>query len=107
MNTDCDTYGTLIKDYNREYLGRINKYLKTLQDAYNLLKEWNKLQHLGKENGEALVKDGAKCSKFSRWGRNNHTVEKCTARYRDDGTILHNMEEIEEVDLKYRNDYQK
>ena len=28
--TDLDKYGTLIKDYNRESLVRINKYPKTL-----------------------------------------------------------------------------
>ena len=33
MNVDCDKYYTLIKDYNREYLGRINNYPKTLQDV--------------------------------------------------------------------------
>ena len=37
INADCDIYGTLIKDYNRDYLGGDNKYPKTLQDAYNLL----------------------------------------------------------------------
>ena len=30
MNTDCDKYGTLTKDYIKEYLGGINKYPKTL-----------------------------------------------------------------------------
>ena len=38
MNTNRDKYGTLNKDYNREYLSRNNKYPKTLQGAYNLLK---------------------------------------------------------------------
>ena len=33
MNVDRDKYGTLVKDYDREYLDGINKYLKTLQDA--------------------------------------------------------------------------
>ena len=42
MNTDRDKYGTLIKDYNGEYLNRNNKYPKTLQDTYNMLKGWNK-----------------------------------------------------------------
>ena len=28
MNADCDKFGTLIKDYDREYLGGINKYPK-------------------------------------------------------------------------------
>ena len=36
MNADCNKYGTLVKDYNREYIGGINKYPKTLQEAYNL-----------------------------------------------------------------------
>ena len=39
----------LIKDYDREYLGRINKYPKTLQDAYNLLKGWNKHEKTGQK----------------------------------------------------------
>ena len=30
MNADRNTYGTLIKDYGREYLGGINTYPKTL-----------------------------------------------------------------------------
>ena len=33
MNADRDKYGTLIKDYDREYLGGVNTYPKTLQDA--------------------------------------------------------------------------
>ena len=36
MNGGYNKYGTLIKDYDREYLGRINKYSNILQDAYNL-----------------------------------------------------------------------
>ena len=31
MNNNHDTYGTLIKDYNRKYIGGMNKYPKTLQ----------------------------------------------------------------------------
>ena len=38
MNVNHDTHGTLIKDYDREYLSRNNQYPKTLQDAYNPLK---------------------------------------------------------------------
>ena len=41
MNADWDKYGTLIKDYDRDYLGGNNKYPKSLQDTYNLLKRWN------------------------------------------------------------------
>ena len=38
MNTDRDKYGTLIKNYYREYLEEMDKYPKTLQGAHNLLK---------------------------------------------------------------------
>ena len=70
MNADRDKYGTLIKDYNREYLSRVNKYSKTLQDASNLLKGWNKHEKpgqkypskvgvtfntVGEDDGEVLV----------------------------------------------------
>ena len=86
-----------VKDCNREYLGGLNKYPKTLQDACNMLKGWNKHQKsghtypskvgvsfntvVGAENGEALVNDGAKRPKCSRCGRNSHTVDKCTIKY--------------------------
>ena len=33
MNVDCNKYGTLIKDYDGEYLGKINRYQKSLQDT--------------------------------------------------------------------------
>ena len=71
----------MIKDYDRDYLGGNNTYLKTLQDAYNLLKGWNKnkkpgqkyqskigtsFNTVGGEDGEALVNDGAKRPKCSR-----------------------------------------
>ena len=107
-----------IKDYDREYLGRINKYPKTLQDAYNLLEGWNKHEKtrqkypskigvsfnaVEEEDGEAPVNDGAKRPKCSRYGRNSHAVEKCTDKYRDDGTMLHNMGEVEEVDYNINN----
>ena len=42
--------------------------------------------------------------KCSRCGRNNHTVENCTAKYQDYGTILHNMGEMEEVDYETNNE---
>ena len=40
----------LIKDYDREYLGGIDKYPKTFQDAYNLLKGWNKHKKSGQKH---------------------------------------------------------
>ena len=56
------------------------------------------------EDGEVLVNDGAKRPKCSRCGCNSHTVDKCTAKYRDDGTMLHNMGEVEEVDYEINNE---
>ena len=53
---------------------------------------------VGEEDVEALVNDRAKCQKYSSCGRSNNTEEKCPARYHNDGTMLHNMEEIKEVD---------
>ena len=47
MNTDCDKYSTLIKGYDRKYLSGNNKYPKTLHDAYNLVKRWNKYKPVG------------------------------------------------------------
>ena len=49
MNADCNKHGTLIKDYDREYLGQINKYPKILQDAYGLLKGWSKHEKTGQK----------------------------------------------------------
>ena len=49
MNADRDKYGTLIKDYARDCLGGTNTYPKTLQDAYNLLKGWNKNEKPGQK----------------------------------------------------------
>ena len=49
MNADRYKYDTLIKDYDREYLGQINKYPKILQDAYGLLKGWSKHEKTGQK----------------------------------------------------------
>ena len=54
IKTDCDKYDTLIKDYDREYLDGTNKYPKTLQDMYNLMKGWNK----HKKTGQRYLKVG-------------------------------------------------
>ena len=59
---------------------------------------------VGEEDGEALVNDEPKHSKCSRCGCNNHTMEKCTAKYRDDGTLLHTMGENKEVDYEINNE---
>ena len=42
-------------------------------------------------------------SKCIRCGCNSHTVNKCTAKYRDDETMLHNMGEVKEVDYEINN----
>ena len=55
---------------------------------------------VGEKDGEALVNDGANCPKCSRCGCNSHTVNECTAKYLDDGTMLHNMGEVKEVDYE-------
>ena len=54
INADCGKYGTLIKDYDRDYLDGTNKYPKTLQDMYNLMKGWNK----HKKTGQRYLKVG-------------------------------------------------
>ena len=91
MDVDCNTYGTLLKDYDRKYLGRVKTYPKTLQDTYNLLKEWNKhkkpgqkypskvgvsFNTVGEENGEALGNDGATYPTWSKFDHTNHTANK-------------------------------
>ena len=115
VNVDCDKYGTLIKDYDREYLGRINTYPKTLQNMYSMLKGWHKHEKTGqkysskigvsfstveKGDDEPLVNDRAKRPKCSRCGRNSHTVNKCTAKYWNERTMLNNIREVKEVDYK-------
>ena len=59
---------------------------------------------MGEENEKALVNDGGKRPKCSRCGRNNHTVDKRTAKYRNDRTMLHNIGEIEEVDYEIKDE---
>ena len=59
---------------------------------------------VGEENGETLVNNGTKRPKYSRYGRNNHTVDKCTAKYRNDGTMFHNLGEIEEMKYEINNE---
>ena len=97
----------------------VNKYPKTLQDAYNPLKGWYKHEKTGQkypskvrvlfntvaeEDVEALVNDGAKRPKCSRCGGNSNTVEKYTVKYQDGGIMLHNMGEVEEVDYNINNE---
>ncbi len=42
LNSDKEQYGSLIEEFDRDFLSGINKYPKTLHDAFNLLKGWNK-----------------------------------------------------------------
>ena len=119
VHVDRNKYGTLIKDYDREYLCGINTYPKTLQDTYNLLKELHKHEKagqkdpfkvgvsfntVGEEDGEALINYGTKSPKCSRYGCNSHTVDRCTAKYRAGGTMMHNMGEVEEADYETNNE---
>ena len=55
---------------------------------------------VGEEDGAALVNNGAKRPTCSRGGCNSHPVDKCTTKYQDDETMLHNMREVEEVDYE-------
>ena len=115
MNADRDTYGTLIETYDRDYLGGNNNYPKTPQDAYNLLKRWNKNETFQRnpikvgnsfntngeeeEDGETMLNDGGR-PRCTRCGRDNHTVDRCVARRSADSTVLHMMGNIEEVDYQ-------
>ena len=114
MNADCDKFGTLINEYAREYLGRINIYPKTLQDVYD-----NKHKNLGQnhpskigiscnttgeESREYLVNAGATHLPYSRCSCTNHSFDKCVARKYADGTMLHNMGKIKEVEYEMNNE---
>ena len=116
MNADKDRYGSLIETYDRDFLAGNNKYPKNPQDAYNLLKGWNKHQSFqknpskiglsfnnnGEEDGTALVNDGSK-KKCPRCGRDNHGLSECVARKHIDGTVLHVMGDIGNHDIEVSN----
>ena len=114
MNADRDKYGILIETYDRNYLGGNINYPKNPQDAYNLLKGWDKnktfqrnLIKVGnsfntngeEEDGDTMLNDGGK-PKCTRCGCDNHTVDRCVARRSADGTVLHMMGINEEVDYE-------
>ena len=42
LNADRKRYGSLIEEFDRAYLGNVNRYPKTCVEAYNLLKNWHK-----------------------------------------------------------------
>ena len=115
MNTNHDKYGTLIKEYDREYIGRMNRYPKILQDTYSLRKGWNKHEKpgqtypfkggvsfntMGEVNREVLVNHRAKHPPCSRCDRTSHKVNKCLIKKHNDGTMLHSVGEIEEADYE-------
>ena len=56
------------------------------------------------EDGEALINNGATRPKCSRCGHNNHLLDKCTPKYQNDGTMLHNMGLVKEVDYEINNE---
>jgi hypothetical protein len=58
--------------------------------------------HDGDESGDALVTNGA--AMCTRCGRNNHTIDKCKARYHHDGTVLL-MEEYDDESANNSDDY--
>ena len=56
------------------------------------------------ENGEALMNVGAKYPPCSRCGHTNHIMGKYFAKKHADGTMLHNLGEIEEVEHEINNE---
>jgi hypothetical protein len=115
QGADRDLYGNLIDDLHHQYLkNKWNEYPKNLQDTYVLLKGWNKkkTQHkqpvgvaftnLGDddEEGTALVNKGKGSYSgppCARCNRDNHPTDKCHAKTRADGTLLH----VEGVKYEY------
>ena len=49
------------------------------------------------EHGDTLVNEGQN-TPCPRCGRTNHTLDKCRANFHADGTILHIMGSIEDID---------
>ena len=90
-----------------------------MQDTYKLLKGQNthkkpgqkypskvgvSFNTVGENNGEALVNDGTKRTSCSRYGCINHIVDKCYAKKHDDGTMLHKLGEMKEVESERNNE---
>ena len=112
MNADPDEYGSLIGSYDQDFLLGENKYPKKNIDAYNLLKGWNKhknprgltkgrlsFSNNGEEDSTTLAKDGSKSrEKCARCGRNTHKTADCYAIKHNDETVLHNMDDIKEIE---------
>ena len=94
-------------------MDRKNKFPKTLNDAYTLLKGWKKgvqknpnrigvsFNIDGDEEGDTLVNhgkqkyDGPSCE---RCGHKSHPTSKCRAKKHMDGTLLHVEEDMGEVE---------
>ena len=101
MNSDLELYGSLIKDFDREYLSKINKYPKTVHDAHNLLKGWHEKVTRQKSAGRLGLSfntmgddDGGKKRnvKCPRCGRHlNRTVLHVDGN--EEGEVLHTMGE--------------
>ena len=105
LNADKNRYENLWKEYDRAYLNivngaHVNRYPKTCNEAYTLLKNWNRFPDkivpkrtipgtsfntLGNEVGGGK---GGK-PKCPRCGRDNHKLDDCFARKHMDGTVLH------------------
>ena len=107
LNSDREQYGSLIEEFDRDFLSGINKYPKTLHEAYNLLKGWNK-KKIGNKNyrvGLAFNTMGEEEEEYNgppcaRCGRKSHPTEKCFAKKHANGTVLHiigDMAEVEDI----------
>ena len=100
LNADRKRYGALVEKFVRAYLGGNNRFPKTVNEAYNLLKNWNRNPDQPQQRNPNRVgvsfntigdegSDGK--PKCARCGRDNHTIEQCVAKKHLDGTMLHTM----------------
>ena len=60
--------------------------------------------NVGEDNGESLVNDRTKHPPCRRCGRTNHIVDKYYAKKHDDGTMVHSVEYIGEVEHEINNE---
>ena len=110
LNADKKRYASLVEEYDRAYLTKVNgvphnRYPKTINEAYNLLKNWNKNPDQQQRNPNRVgvsfntVGDTGEGKQLcSRCGRDNHTLDKCHATKHANGTMLHTMGSLDEAD---------
>ena len=107
LGADQDIYGSLLSNLRRLYLmNNKNEYPKDLTSAYSLLKGWSAdrsgkitRQQLGvafntngneeDDEGTLLNTNGGSGKPCKRCGRKGHPTDKCYAKTKEDGTVLH------------------